>query len=504
MSAFNVDALRLSGYMYKPRGGKLMFGPIWDFDRALGSTDGRDNNPRTWRSTSSDRGTDFFNYPWWNRMFRDIDFFQKYIDRFQSLRRAEFSKANINAIIDGMAGELKNAQKRNLTKWNQRPRSAYGGTYQGEVNHMKTWLAQRMSFMEKQFVDPPESDKPAGYAKPGTLVSLKSKEGGKIYYTLDGTDPRRAGGGVAAKAVLYRNTPIKITDSTLLIARVYKTSHRGLTGSNNPPLSSKWSGPLTQFYSIAPSPVAGDLLISELHYHPADPTPDELSVDATFKASDFEFIELLNNSEQTLNLTGLALSGEVRFSFLTDADKILNRGERLLLVRNTRAFATRYGAEIPTGGVYSGKLGNGGGELEIVDQAGRTILELSYLDDWHPTTDGQGFSLVAKRAVTPGAEAGAEYWRASWETHGSPGAPDERASISFTTIEITAEGVVLSFPLPGGRGAVVQYTDALGQAEWLPLKTIEAAAKAQAAQVTDNTRPSTTNRFYRLLLKPRE
>ncbi len=46
--------------------------------------------------------------------------------------------------------------------------------------------------------------------------------------------------------------------------------------------------------------------------------------------------------------------------------------------------------------------------------------------------------------------------------------------------------------------------DALGQAEWLPLKTIEAAAKAQAAQVTDNTRPSTTNRFYRLLLKPRE
>jgi len=502
--AFNVDALRLSGFMYKPRGGKLTFGPIWDFDRALGSTDGRDNNPRQWRSTSSDRGTDFFNYPWWKRMFSDIDFFQKYIDRFQSLRRAEFSKANINAIIDGMANELREAQKRNLAKWNQRPRSAYGGTYQGEVNHMKTWLAQRMSFMEKQFVDPPESNKPAGYIQPGAFISLKSREGGKIYYTLDGTDPRRAGGSVAAKAILYGNTPIKITESTLLTARVYKTTHRSLTGSNNPPLSSKWSGLLTYFYSIAPSPVAGDLLVSELHYHPADPTPDELTVDSTFKASDFEFIELLNNSEQPLNLTSLALSGEVRFSFLTDGDQILDPGERLLLVRNARAFATRYGAEIDISGVYTGKLSNGGGRLEIVDQAGRTILELSYLDDWHPTTDGRGFSLVAKRAMTPGAEVGAEYWRASWETHGSPGAPDERASISFTTIEITAEGVVLSFPLPGGRGAVVQFTDALGQAEWLPLKTIEAAAKAQAAQVTDNTRPSTANRFYRLLLKPRE
>jgi hypothetical protein len=504
VAAFNVDALRLSGYMHKPRGGKLTFGPIWDFDRALGSTDGRDNNPRQWRGGSGDRGTDFFNYPWWNRMFSDIDFFQKYIDRFQSLRRAEFSEANINAIIDGMAGELKDAQKRNLAKWNQRPRSAYGGTYQGEVNHMKTWLAQRMSFMEKQFVDPPESDKPAGYAKPGTLVSLKSKEGGKIYYTLDGTDPRRSGGSVAAKAVLYRNAPIKITDSTLLTARVYKTSHRGLTGSNNPPLSSKWSGLLTHFYSIAPPPVAGDLLVSELHYHPADSTPGELSVDSTFKASDFEFIELLNNSNRPLNLTGLTVAGEVRFSFLTGADIILDPGQRLLLVRNARAFAARYGAEIPTGGVYSGKLSNGGGSLQIINQGSATILELAYLDDWFPTTDGRGFSLVPKRAVPQGELAGVEYWRASWNIHGTPGTPDERISIYFTGIKMTDDGVALSLELPRGKNVIVQYTDALGQAEWIPLKTIEAIDAAQAVQVTDETRPAAASRFYRLLLKPRE
>ena len=88
--AFNVDALRLSGYFHKPRGGKLTFGPIWDFDRALGSTDGRDNNPLVWRSASGDRGTDFFNYPWWNTLFRDLDFWQRYIDRYQELR-ASFS-----------------------------------------------------------------------------------------------------------------------------------------------------------------------------------------------------------------------------------------------------------------------------------------------------------------------------------------------------------------------------------------------------------------------------
>ncbi|MED5381975.1 MAG: CotH kinase family protein [Verrucomicrobiota bacterium] len=502
--AFNVDALRLSGYMYKPRGGKLTFGPIWDFDRALGSTDGRDNNPRTWRSTSGDRGTDFFNYPWWNRMFRDIDFFQKYIDRFQSLRQAEFSTANINAIIDGMANELKEAQKRDLAKWNQRPRSQYGGTYQGEVNHMKTWLAQRITFMEKQFVDPPESGQPAGYIQPGTRVSPKSREGGKIYYTLDGTDPRRAGGSVAPKAILYTGTSLQINESTLLTARVYKTSHRGLTGSNNPPLSSKWSGPLRHFYSVAPSPGEGDLLVSELNYHPADPSPDELAVDPSFRASDFEFLELLNNSDQPLTLTGLTVADEVRFAFPTGMDTILDPGQRLLLVRNALAFAARYGTRLDIGGVYTGKLNNGGGRLAIMAPGGSPVFELTYSDDWHPTTDGQGFSLVAKRVVPPGAESAADDWRPSWETHGSPGRPDEQVRTQFTEIRLSAEGVVLLFPVPAGRGAVVQYTDALGQAEWQALKTIQAANKAQAIQVIDSAWPSRGNRFYRLLLKPRE
>ena len=40
----NADALRLSTYFFKTREGKLEFGPIWDFDRSMHSTDGRDAN----------------------------------------------------------------------------------------------------------------------------------------------------------------------------------------------------------------------------------------------------------------------------------------------------------------------------------------------------------------------------------------------------------------------------------------------------------------------------
>ena len=78
----NVDALVLSTYFHKPRNGKIVFGPHWDFDRALGSTDGRDTNPRIWNTGP------FFGSVWWTRLFRDPDFWQKWIDRYQELRRS--------------------------------------------------------------------------------------------------------------------------------------------------------------------------------------------------------------------------------------------------------------------------------------------------------------------------------------------------------------------------------------------------------------------------------
>ena len=42
-------------------------------------------------------GTDFFNYTWWTKLFRDPDFYQKYIDRWQDLRRPgqPYSPANV-------------------------------------------------------------------------------------------------------------------------------------------------------------------------------------------------------------------------------------------------------------------------------------------------------------------------------------------------------------------------------------------------------------------------
>ncbi len=184
--SLNADALRLSTYFFKTRQGKIEFGPIWDFDRSMESTDGRDDNPSTWSG-----GTNYFTYPWWVTLFDDENFWQAYIDRYFELRDGAFATANIHAIIDDMAAELNESQVRNFQRWSDQPRF---GSYQGEVNHLKDWLATRLNWIDSRFAPRPATNRTSGIYPSGTTVTLSAPLGAgqKIYYTLDGRDPRPA------------------------------------------------------------------------------------------------------------------------------------------------------------------------------------------------------------------------------------------------------------------------------------------------------------------------
>jgi len=185
--AMNVDALRLSTHFHKNREGKLEMGPLWDFDRSLNSTDGRDDNPQSWRGTGD--ATDYHKYVWWNRLFEDSNFWQKYIDRWFVLRQGPFSTAGLNATIDSMADEIREAQVRNYAKWpSAGPR--YGG-FQGEIDQLKQWLQTRCTWIDNQFVAPPQILPIGGHTEADVTVTLSNPRAvGTLYYTLDGSDPR--------------------------------------------------------------------------------------------------------------------------------------------------------------------------------------------------------------------------------------------------------------------------------------------------------------------------
>ncbi len=84
-----------------------------------------------------------------------------------------------------------------------------------------------------------------------TLTSQTLEPNSRIYYTLDGTDPRLPGGTASSAALSALNTAtITLTTNTQVFARNWNANHHNLTGPGNPPLSSPWSGPArASFYS---------------------------------------------------------------------------------------------------------------------------------------------------------------------------------------------------------------------------------------------------------------
>ncbi len=103
----------------------------------------------------------------------------------------------------------------------------------------------------------------------------------------------------------------------------------------------------------------------------------------------------------------------------------LRTGERVVIVANQAAFQSLYGTSIRTAGVFSGQLAHGGEKIHVDTAAGQEIEEFSYQDGWYPSTDGNGYSLVA---LDPNADqdtlSGKDGWRASQQRGGNPGAAD--------------------------------------------------------------------------------
>ena len=134
-----------------------------------------------------------------------------------------------------------------------------------------------------------------------------------------------------------------------------------------------------QFVVDAPASIA-NLVISELHYNPPEPTAAELALNPLWTGSDFEFIELKNISNAQIDLTGVKFTVGVTFDFPSAAK--IAPGDYALVVKNLAAFQARYG-EGELGrivGTYSGSLSNGGELVTLVDRLGVNIASFTYGD----------------------------------------------------------------------------------------------------------------------------
>lgn len=188
---------------------------------------------------------------------------------------------------------------------------------------------------------------------------------------------------------------------------------------------SHWSAPI-EFTTSLPnlSPYLAGLVITEVMYHPTDPTPAEVA--AGFDDDDFfEYLELKNVGSTVLDLTDVRFTKGVDFDFRGSAYTTLAPGEIVLVVRSIAAFEMRYGGGLPIAGEFdpNDKLSNSSDLVKLSFGAGDTIRAFTYLDDapWPTAADGTGRSLTLIDPAAVPDHALAASWRASFSTAGTPG-----------------------------------------------------------------------------------
>jgi hypothetical protein len=168
----NVDAYRLSSFMYKDKSDKdslLHMGPIWDFNLAFGNANYYEAfNIDGWILEYLTSNSDFlygdqFQVPfWWKKLFNDENFRSNVRERYINLRDNILSSANMLGFIDSVYTLLDNAQERNFERWPVLgtyvwPNYFIGNSYFAEVNYMKSWINYRLSWLDNNMFGGPVS-----------------------------------------------------------------------------------------------------------------------------------------------------------------------------------------------------------------------------------------------------------------------------------------------------------------------------------------------------------
>ena len=185
--------------------------------------------------------------------------------------------------------------------------------------------------------------------------------------------------------------------------------------------------------STATTPTPREFLrITEIHYHPAQPTTAaELNISGD--PDEFEFVELRNIGTAELDVGGVHFADGINFAFAEDTT--ITAGGYIVAVRDRAAFEARYGDGITIAGEYQpANLRNSGETLDLRDASGIPIQQFAYDDgDWYPETDGLGRSLHIADDSNPDLAAWGNRaaWVASSNVHGNPGAPNPEIGASY-------------------------------------------------------------------------
>jgi len=232
-------------------------------------------------------------------------------------------------------------------------------------------------------------------------------------------------GGLSDTAITYDGSIGPPRPETMVRARAFS--------------GNEWSA-LTEAVFLTDVDPAGpqNLVISKIHYRPLAPTDAETEAGHNDR-NDFEYIELMNIGNESVDLRGVIFNKGVDFDFNEGNSLVIESGKRALIVENDDAFGNRFGNGLPVLGKFANNtnLSNGGERILLLAADGSIIRDFKYDDDspWPETADGKGYALVLRNPESNPDHKVPENWQPSSVLGGNPGS--ETPTIGFDDWQIS-------------------------------------------------------------------
>lgn len=214
--SMNGDAfVSTSTYLYKPRNGKLFWGPLWDFDYvAWGNNEYNEYNCEGWQQMTT---------MWYYRLFKNKAFAQKAMERWPEIRKQMEEASKDGGQIDQYADEIRDSMKYNSYLYgNNYDDDLKNKSFQDSVDQLKKWIQARIKWVDENLNEMKVTDFQVKFVDGKKTVSTQTVSRGdnaefpklasKKGYTFGGwylTDEDGESVRVYEELEIYQNTTLK-------------------------------------------------------------------------------------------------------------------------------------------------------------------------------------------------------------------------------------------------------------------------------------------------------
>ena len=406
-----------------------------DFGFGLYNASGYQNN--TLEFATATNGPDWPN-PDWSTLFlrkllENVTFRRKFINRFADFLNTRFLPSYVYAQIDSFQNLIAGEMPRHYARWKD---SYYWGSLNGWYNQievLKSFARLRPAYM---------------------IEHLKSKFGlaGTIPLTIHITP---AGGAVRINSVYtqqdswqgqyFKGVPIELEAIPRPGFRFEQWTGSSSTTDNPITINPQTALNITACF-VSDSSSDQEIVINEINYH-SSPNFDP-----------GEWIEILNNSPQLVNLSGWFFQdSNPNNRFTIPSGITLLPGTYLVLANDTAALHNLFPSVTDFTGEFHFNLNNDGESLYLFNPAGFLVDSLQYSNQypWPATPDGNGPTLTL---IDPHRDNANPFnWTAS-AGHGTPGTPNALSSLDPTNgDQATAFTLVASYPNPFNTSTTIKF-----------------------------------------------